>query len=242
MKSLPDGKKRPLGFPREFRCVWMSAGILSYQLCDLEFDCEHCSLDSAMRKHFDHHAKEQHCVSPHTARYLYSHNHCWLNPSPDSIVRIGLEPWLAGLLLTPKAVVFPSTGDFITRHSTCLWIIMEGGAITILSPLAGVVHSANARITEEPHELCSQPLGRGWLYELKVTPDELQAAGLLGKAEAERSYREDNEKLNSLVSQSLANTSKEIGFTLQDGGQPLSDVISMLGPKRYVELLRQILR
>ena len=35
--------------PPEQRCVWMSAGILTYQLCDRGFDCANCPLDKAMR-------------------------------------------------------------------------------------------------------------------------------------------------------------------------------------------------
>lgn len=30
-------------------CIWMSAGLLSYRLCDREYDCEHCPLDAALR-------------------------------------------------------------------------------------------------------------------------------------------------------------------------------------------------
>lgn len=40
--------------PKEQRCVWMAAGILSYQLCEREFDCDQCPLDKAMRMHISH--------------------------------------------------------------------------------------------------------------------------------------------------------------------------------------------
>jgi hypothetical protein len=32
----------------------MAAGILSYQLCEREFDCDQCPLDKAMRMHISH--------------------------------------------------------------------------------------------------------------------------------------------------------------------------------------------
>ena len=31
-------------------CLWMSAGLLTYRLCDRDFDCEGCPLDSALRR------------------------------------------------------------------------------------------------------------------------------------------------------------------------------------------------
>ena len=29
----------------ESSCIWMSAGLVRYKLCDREFDCEHCPLE-----------------------------------------------------------------------------------------------------------------------------------------------------------------------------------------------------
>ena len=33
--------------PETEPCVWMSAGLISYKLCDRGFDCENCPLDAA---------------------------------------------------------------------------------------------------------------------------------------------------------------------------------------------------
>ena len=30
-------------------CVWMSAGLIAYKLCDQDFECERCLFDWAMR-------------------------------------------------------------------------------------------------------------------------------------------------------------------------------------------------
>ena len=35
--------------PDSLPCIWMSAGLLRYRLCDREYDCEHCPLDAALR-------------------------------------------------------------------------------------------------------------------------------------------------------------------------------------------------
>lgn len=40
MKIVPPGKKR---------CVWMEAGVVSYKLCDNNFDCPTCAYDQAMQ-------------------------------------------------------------------------------------------------------------------------------------------------------------------------------------------------
>jgi glycine cleavage system H lipoate-binding protein len=40
MRIVPAGKKK---------CVWMEAGVVSYKLCDNNFDCSTCSYDHAMQ-------------------------------------------------------------------------------------------------------------------------------------------------------------------------------------------------
>lgn len=32
------------------KCIWMLAGVLTYRLCDRQYDCEHCPLDAALRE------------------------------------------------------------------------------------------------------------------------------------------------------------------------------------------------
>lgn len=52
MKFIPDDESSRRIAPIRNRCIWMEAGILSYLLCDREFDCENCPLDDAMRSHY----------------------------------------------------------------------------------------------------------------------------------------------------------------------------------------------
>jgi hypothetical protein len=40
MKIVPPGKKK---------CVWMEAGVVSYKLCDNNYDCSTCQYDHAMQ-------------------------------------------------------------------------------------------------------------------------------------------------------------------------------------------------
>ena len=38
------------GSRKDDYCIWMSAGLVAYKLCDREFKCEECPLDELMRK------------------------------------------------------------------------------------------------------------------------------------------------------------------------------------------------
>jgi hypothetical protein len=37
--------------PQHFdKCVWMESGVVSYKLCDFEYNCEACPFDQALRE------------------------------------------------------------------------------------------------------------------------------------------------------------------------------------------------
>jgi len=38
-----------VAFPNAETCVWMEARVISFWLCNRDFDCEHCPLDAALR-------------------------------------------------------------------------------------------------------------------------------------------------------------------------------------------------
>ncbi|MDH3892340.1 MAG: hypothetical protein OEV49_14780 [candidate division Zixibacteria bacterium] len=48
-QSTSTGGNRPPE-KKEKRCIWMTAGVISFKLCPLEYDCELCEFDIVMRK------------------------------------------------------------------------------------------------------------------------------------------------------------------------------------------------
>ena len=249
MKSFPeDSSSHPI-IPPDHRCVWMAAGILSYQLCDREFDCDNCPLDAALQMHFSRGADHQKTRPP--ARngnlaedqqdgYRYSANHCWVKVVDENVVRVGLEPKLACALLSPKAIAMPSTGDTVRVRESCCWVILEGGTIPLGAPVDGMVCSVNAAVCDQPYRLCTNPYTHGWLFEIQLQGDALSTAGLLSKSEADRQYAEDCNRFNKTLLNALKSNKMSVGATLADGGQALHDVSQMLGPKRYFELVKSV--
>lgn len=45
-----EGKNRVVP-ESELLCIWMDAGLISYKLCDRNYDCENCPFDIVMRQH-----------------------------------------------------------------------------------------------------------------------------------------------------------------------------------------------
>ena len=240
----PQAKKCHIIPPDELRCVWMSAGILSYQLCDRQFDCDHCPVDAAMRKRYPR--REEASAHVETAREIlrsdrmYSRKHCWAKVIHENIIRVGIEPGLGAALLDPKEIVLPAENQRIGRGQASLWIVMEGGTLPVESPVNGIVRDTNPQLSEKPYLLRSQPLDHGWVYDMEVVEDAAERRDLLTSDQAEAKFASDQAQFSHLLSGALEQGRPEVGVTMADGGLRLQGIADMVGPVRYFSLLRKV--
>jgi glycine cleavage system H lipoate-binding protein len=251
-RQSPDPRFRIVP-PGDLECVWMSAGLLSYHLCDREFDCERCPLDAALRTHF-HRGDAARAKSPAprvepglpAGDRRYSRQHCWVRPfdaAPGAagtrMVRVGIEPGLAAVLPLPRAVVMPRVGETVERGLAHLWIVADGGTYAIAAPLDGTISSINPRLAERPGLATTAGLEEGWLYELAVTDAAMRRAALMSAEEARDGYAGSALRFRTALVRELNRNASALGPTLPDGGGPLADLARMVGPARYLELLAQ---
>jgi glycine cleavage system H protein len=230
--------------PVNVRCVWMTGGILSYQLCDRQFECEHCPLDAAMRMHFSRHKQRspEHNMpgDTHLPNILYSRNHCWLKPALNGIVRVGIESGFASILHSVKAVVLPSVKDKLKYEEWCTWIVSEGGTIPLRAPVSGAICAINVHLSDHPSEVICSPLEKGWLFDIEVKKDEFIRSHMMDTVEAKQQFDADEKKFQKLLREAIHPDSDIVGMTLHDGGTILNDASDMLGEKRYVETVRRV--
>ncbi len=242
--------KHPIVPPNELRCVWMTAGMLSYQLCERKFECEECPLDRALRQRFVNREaalgstratppvrepEESHGTT------LYGRKHVWVRSEEGNNVRVGIEPGFASVLRSPKAVVLPALGEHIVRDKAGAWIVLDGGTLPIVSPVSGRVIATNTRLAENPHAVCLSPLEQGWLFELSMEgPLTEEPSDIFEISDVARVYADDERRLQAMFSAELAKSGTNVGPTLADGGQALDDIAAMLGPLKYFKLIRNI--
>jgi len=229
------------------RCIWMTAGILSYQLCDRAYDCDSCPMDAAMRKKFSRQVDaapvpQLRAAAPETLRkgFLYGRNHCWAQHSAEGSVRVGLEPGLCLALLAPKAVVFPSPGQQVQRGQTCLWIVLDGGTLPVEAPLGGTIRRNNRDLGDRPHLLNSRPFDEGWLFELEPNKNAIEEAELMEMEAVAPFYAQDEARLSRLLGNALQGNRPDVGVTLADGGQRLQNIADILGSSKYFSTLRKV--
>jgi glycine cleavage system H protein len=224
----------------------MTAGLLSYQLCDRQFDCDNCPLDAAMRKQYrpaesqrtTRAAGEESVIS--RKDLYFSTRHCWVRRQAGNLCRVGIEAGLAHALLTPKAIAFPALGEQVQKDHVCLWIVTSGGTFPVISPLSGRVSTVNARLTEEPHLIEKQPYDGGWVFEMMVEPNVNVEEELMSADEAAGKFELNQRTFRDLLGRSLQAMRPIVGPTLADGGALLHQISDMLGAKKYFDIVCEV--
>jgi len=218
-------------------CIWMRAGLLSWKLCDRDFDCESCPLDAALTG--ASHAPEHHAEAASLAHLplgrRYGRGHTWVEAQADGSLRLGLDAFASRVLGRPEGARLPAIGDELTDGAVT--IATTEGDVPLAAPINGLVTRTNDRLRSDPGLLHDDPYGAGWLLELD--PVGVWDERLAEPEEAERNLAFDLRHLKSRLAAMLL--TPDVGPTLPDGGEPLTDLREILGRGAWLRLVRELL-
>lgn len=223
------------------RCVWMTAGLVVYKLCDREYECSLCPFDRAMRGEYEYHEKDETSFFTIELFNFYHPAHLWVRVENPSKVIVGIDNFLATIVSKIKSVVFPNPGDTFFQNEIFCHLVEERGILPLPSPISGVVLSINTSLKKKPELLALDPLKEGFLVKIKPLNFERDVKNLLSGKEAIEWLRKEEKKLVEFL---FGVTQKEeLGPTMQDGGvRTLPSIISELSEKNYLKLLDSILK
>jgi glycine cleavage system H lipoate-binding protein len=250
MQPTPDRTRT------ELPCVWVSAGVLSYRLCDREYDCEGCPLYLALRGGGaaavagDGAARSPDAApggDDPVARYLaelgagctlhldraYSAEGLWMereSSGADGELRIGMDDYTLRLLQPVDNVVLPRPGVWLQHRAPCAWVNRGRLAIALRCPVAGEV------IEVDPRPALGPPAS--WWFRIKPHESVALAAGLY-RNEALLSWfltrvRAVHQQLDAAMAPPEGGA---LGPALSDGGLPTRDLEAVLGRERFEALV-----
>lgn len=235
--------------PEARPCVWMSAGLISYKLCDRGFDCEHCPLDAALRGTL---AEGPALVAPHVERRtdadlfpqdrLYTDGHLWVQAAAHDdqrVWRVGQDAFAAALVGCAAAVDWADRGSALIRGMPlCDIDLGMGEALTLNAPLSGKLLRANETLLHDPRLAVVDPYGEGWIAEIQGL-DAGSILGLRPAAEARESARDEVFLFRRALALRLLVEPAANAWNTGGGADPLSDLRQVLGGPSYVELVSQ---
>jgi len=225
-------------------CIWMSAGLVAYKLCDREFACESCPFDAAMRG-----AKAAPAPAPELARArldlpfptdrTYHSGHVWVRSVGRERVRVGVDAFAAKLLRRIDGVILPPPGTPVRRDASICWLHDADEIASLRSPVTGRISVTHGLIRHRPELMSSDPYGEGWLFEIRVRKERPPKCngGLLAADAASELARRQGEALATEVRAFATEATGLAGPTLADGGVPLDDPIAVLGRRRYYRII-----
>lgn len=228
----------------------MSAGLLAYRLCDRDFDCDACPLDAALRG-----------VSPPAGGLfrppavapfdlpddrLYGAGHVWVQPAGGAgagRLRLGLDAFAVALAWPVARVLWPAADGPLAAGAPLCELELAGGRLPVATPVAGRLVARNLALGADASPLADSPYDEGWLAEVEPAAGTAGLAGspgLAGAAEAGARSRLDLRRFRRRAALFLLEGTGTAGATLADGGQVLTDLRVILGPGRYLELVRDL--
>jgi glycine cleavage system H lipoate-binding protein len=218
------------------KCIWMTAGVVQYKLCDYQYDCENCGFDRAIRQRFPVH--ERVCEITNEQGYkvdeslFYHPKHIWMRVEEEGKVRVGLDDFGQKLLGRIYSTHLPDAGERI--HDGCWSITHQFGEVSLSGGMDGLVVQKNQQLEQFPSLINSNPYDRGWIFILEPK-DLLQSLKSLYYGKKVKEWFAD--ELNKLRSM-LVESTPDVGITVQDGGTFRDDFRSFVNAEIINKFLR----
>lgn len=251
-------------------CVWVLSGVLSYRLCDRDYDCEHCELHHALSGDKGHSSCKRRSVltegssagsylsdsweaaaaGAHLSHLLsgcrlyldrpYCPPHFWLTQTAEDLVTVGLDGTLLRFLQPVKRIVLPSPGIRLDRKQPCGWIAREHIAVPLRMPIAGEVVETNERYVEAAQPWTLEERD-DWLFRIRPSEPLADVDSLLTD---EDTLAWHAERLGVVRRYLMAVLAPEVpaglGTVMADGGAPELRLEEVLGTEDYRNLIREI--
>jgi glycine cleavage system H lipoate-binding protein len=253
----------------ELPCIWVLSGVLSYRLCDRDYECDGCELYHALSgegRAACRHAEGLPPVSidipdaaspsgqatSHLSHLLagcrlyldrpYRPPHFWLAETEGDLVTVGLDGSLLRMLNPIRRIVSPGVGLCLERDQPCGWIARDHMAVPLKMPVAGEVVESNAAFSETG-EPCRLPEGEDWWIRVRPAEPLDEVSGVVRAEETLAWYAERLRIVKKAILAAVGEpTASAVGPVLADGGTPEGSLEGVLGKRAFAELIARIAR
>ena len=118
----------------------------------------------------------------------YTAEHEWIavvGTGEDAVLRVGITAYAQEALGDIVFVTLPAVGTELTAGQSFGEVESTKSVSDVYAPVAGTVTAANEQLDTAPELVNSDPLGEGWIVELRPADgvdQALSGAGLLDEA------------------------------------------------------------
>jgi glycine cleavage system H protein len=244
MKKNASKKRNVLSTDERDRCIWMTAGVISFKLCPFNYDCENCDLDEAMRSQVKPGGarsgvprRRPQAPSPPEERgeskksllfftfsvgeiekALYLHpSHLWARRAGDNKWRLGIDQLLAYVLPPPTGVELYGLDENIAQNQGFGKIHARAGTVLLTAPFSGRLIQENSTLVQHPEVVQQDPYGKGWLAMMEGGQDPGELEEFHTGLAGKKFLEEEAQHLKFLLKHKGVQVD-HIGDTMRDGG------------------------
>ncbi len=247
MKKRVSNKQEAESAGAQNRCIWMTAGVISFKLCPLDYDCEHCDFDEAMRsqvrsRHSRSKAKRDRFrvsvppegISASSAdsskplfftfsagemdEGLHLHpTHLWIRRVEGQAWKVGIDKLLAYVLPPAEETELYGLDTKLLENQLFGKVHTQAGTVPLAAPLSGRLVQTNPRLSGRPGLVQQDPYGEGWLVTIASSPSEADLRRYYTGVASREFLEEEAQHLRFLLKHRGIEVDS-IGDTLPDGG------------------------
>jgi glycine cleavage system H protein len=120
-------------------------------------------------------------VSDIPSELYYTDEHEWVLRTGDDTLRVGITDYAQAALGDVVFVQLPDVGADLTSGDSFGEVESTKSVSDLYAPVTAKVLAVNANLEDSPDLVNSDPYGEGWLVDLQVDADDMEAAlgGLL---------------------------------------------------------------
>jgi glycine cleavage system H protein len=109
----------------------------------------------------------------------YSKEHEWLSVSEEGVATVGITSHAADALGDVVFGQLPEAGATVAAGETCGELESTKSVSDLYSPVSGEVTEVNQDVVDDPALVNSAPFGDGWLFKVRQSAQDGDAAELL---------------------------------------------------------------
>jgi glycine cleavage system H protein len=115
-------------------------------------------------------------VSDIPAELYYTEEHEWVLRTGDDTVRVGITDYAQAALGDVVFVQLPDVGAELTSGESFGEVESTKSVSDLYAPVSAKVLAVNADLESSPDLVNSDPYGEGWLVDLQLDADDMEAA------------------------------------------------------------------
>jgi glycine cleavage system H lipoate-binding protein len=178
---------------------------------------------------------------PHLARelgfeipkgYCFHPGHTWVLDEGRQNARIGLDSFGANLLGKIERIEVDSLNRWVRQGQKLMTLTRDDMHVDLLSPIEGVITAINHEAIKDPSLVLSDPYRNGWICIIKSPELATNVKNLVQGPLVGTWLQNSVSRVTSLAQQMMP-------ALAQDGGLPVSGILSQLDPGSQRKLIQE---